>query len=142
MSLFLQYALSFVGNRYRWGGKSPAGGIDCSGLVCELLKATGLMEDAAEFNAQGIYDWLQLGRSKESEKISEGDIAFYGKDNKNITHVVFCLNELIAVGADGGGHTVIDSKSADQSEAFVKLRPIKSPCYRQDVVAILSPSYP
>ena len=38
----LDYAYSFLGTPYRWGGDDPLTGIDCSGLALEVLKAAGI----------------------------------------------------------------------------------------------------
>ncbi|NDD53888.1 peptidoglycan endopeptidase [bacterium] len=35
----IQYAMRFVGVPYVYGGNNPLSGMDCSGFVCECLKA-------------------------------------------------------------------------------------------------------
>ena len=38
----VQYALSFVGNRYVWGGTSLTNGVDCSGFTMQILGKYGV----------------------------------------------------------------------------------------------------
>lgn len=129
------YALKFIGQPYRWGGDDPIDGFDCSGLVLELLQSVGVWPKGVDANAQGIHDHF-------TGTVSEpgfGVLAFYGKSTKEITHVAFCLGELLKLEAGGGGsHTVTRTDAAEQN-AYVRIRPIKS---RVDLIGLKLPPYP
>lgn len=134
MDFIIQYAMSFIGTPYRWGGDDPIHGFDCSGLVQEILASVGA-DPVGDQTAQGLYDHF----APISEKVrGPGALAFYGKSIREITHVVFMVSEEIAVGANGGGSKTVNEDEAAKSNAFVKLRPVE---YRKDLVAIVMPDY-
>jgi len=135
----LDYAYSFLGTPYRWGGDDPLTGIDCSGLALEVLKAAGIYRGSFDTTAQGLYsDLLQKGFAEETKQPDVLCLAFYGKSDKEITHVGICVSPTHMIEAGGGGSKVIDIKSASDANAFVRIRPIDS---RSDIVAILKPKY-
>ena len=78
----LKRALALLGTPYRWGGTSPDGGFDCSGLVGYVFRtALGielprLSRDMAD-NGQLISDRAAL---------NEGDLVFFGKRG-HVDHV-------------------------------------------------------
>jgi cell wall-associated NlpC family hydrolase len=72
----LKAAMSLLGTPYRWGGTSPEGGFDCSGLVGYVFRnALGIelprvsREMAAKSDAQLIND---------RNLLSPGDLVFFG----------------------------------------------------------------
>lgn len=77
----VDYALSFVGGRYVWGGNDPHTGVDCSGFTRYVLeKCAGI-----PMNRSSVYQATQ-GRSISAEEMQPGDLIFYGK-GKRINHV-------------------------------------------------------
>lgn len=133
LELLKSQALSMLNIPYKWGGKTPMGGLDCSGLVSILLKSAGLIKPNEELNAQGLYDkFIDLHTS--SPRL--GSLCFYGNGISSVKHVVFCLDDHTAVGADNGGSTVDTLAEAIANQAFVKLLPIN---YRTDIVGIIFP---
>ena len=79
--LLVRYALMYYNTPYLWGGRSPYG-IDCSGLVQTVYRMIGisLPRDASQQVAMG--DNLLF-----VEEALPGDLAFFGDDAGNITHV-------------------------------------------------------
>lgn len=135
-----QYALSFLGTPYRWGGDDPKG-IDCSGYVIELMKSCGIFphrEKGREFDttAQGIHDILSP--KKISNKPQFGALVFFGVSKRKITHVGFMIDKYRMIEAGGGGKRVKTVEDAIKYNAFIRIRPIK---IRNDVVAIVNPNY-
>lgn len=77
----LSRALALLGTPYRWGGTSPEGGFDCSGLVGYVFR-----------NALGIElprvsrDMANRGQSIDRTALAEGDLVFFGKSGR-VDHV-------------------------------------------------------
>jgi cell wall-associated NlpC family hydrolase len=115
---------------YRWGGSNPLVGLDCSGLVVELLTAAGELKHGQDFSAASLFD-----KYKENQPTvaAFGTLSFYGKDLKNITHVGFCLDEDTMVEAGGGGSKTLTKEDAEKQGAWVRIRPIK---YRSDFLGL------
>jgi cell wall-associated NlpC family hydrolase len=131
----IDYAKSFLGIRYQWGGSSPLSGLDCSGLV-QLILASAGMDPPGDQNAQSLYDHFSNHGS--TGVYQAGSLAFYGKDAKHIIHVGFCIDPYRMIEAAGGDHTVVDLESAKKRNAYVKMSLIKR---RSDLVALVRPFY-
>lgn len=136
MDLFVRLALKYIGTPYIYGGKNPLQGLDCSGLVCELLTAIGLFQTGTEYNAQHIY--LQVHPLSEEHVFGPGSLAFYGKSLTEIDHVAFFLNTHQVIEAGHGTSQTLTKEIAAQRGACVRVRPFD---YRKDLVAILRPKY-
>jgi len=129
------YANSFLGKPYIWGGDDPIKGVDCSGLVVELLKASGMLTNSEDLSSSGLYQ-----RYEEYKVFSPafGTLSFYGSSIDSIKHVGFCVDKDLMIEAGGGDRTVKNQKDAIQKNAFVRIRPIKA---RSDFVAFVHPPY-
>ena len=64
-------ALRAVGVPYRWGGASPAGGFDCSGLVYWTYSRLGV---ELAHSSYALYD---LGRRVPRSRLKPGDVLFF-----------------------------------------------------------------
>ena len=131
--ILLDYVMRFVGVPYRWGGDDPLVGIDCSGLVIELMQSQGLLPRGYDSTAKGIHDHFVAKTVLTPEF---GALLFFGKPE--ITHTAFALSATLMVEAGGGDSTVVDLKTAAAKNAFVRLRPI---AWRHDLAAIVKPVY-
>ncbi len=77
----LQRAFALLGTPYRWGGTSPDGGFDCSGLVGYVFRTIGI-------------DLPRVSRAMADEgtpvtdrsALSEGDLVFFGRSGR-VDHV-------------------------------------------------------
>lgn len=139
MILLKDYALTFVGLNYKWGGDDPLGGYDCSGLVIELIQSVGLLPHDFDTNAQGLYNHFEAKGVQNSYAV--GSLCFYGKAVNKITHVAMLLENtppFRIIEAGGGGSNTNTKTDAEEQNAFVRLRPMK---HRQDLVAIIKPFY-
>ncbi|TWO79333.1 C40 family peptidase [Denitratisoma oestradiolicum] len=76
------FALGLVETGYRFGGKNPESGLDCSGMVSYVfdqaagLKLTG---SAAEI--------ARKGRPVEASRLRPGDLVFFNTRNQSLSHV-------------------------------------------------------
>ncbi len=133
MELVRTYALSFLGKPYYYGGSTPMQGLDCSGLVVEIMKAFGLIR----FGEDATAGALAVSFHEKVSQADLGDLAFFGKP-EHIDHIGFCLNETLMLEAGGGFANTKSIDEAIKREAFVKIRPIH---YRKDFLFITRPPW-
>jgi cell wall-associated NlpC family hydrolase len=117
------FAMSLLDTRYAWGGRGPAMGFDCSGLVSHVYK------EAAGLKLRGSSaDLGRLSRPVEKARLQPGDLVFFNTLGARHSHVgvyvgdgrfVHASNERTGVRMDSlnnryyaqrfeGGHTLLD----------------------------------
>ena len=120
--LVLGVVSSYHGTFYKWGGDDPSG-FDCSGLIVEGLKATGIFPRSFDTTAQGLFD-----RFEATSDPVPGDLVFWKRGEK-IVHVemIYCLidGNLYTIGASGGGSRTLTHEDAIAENAYIKIRPMK-----------------
>lgn len=129
------YAYSLVGIPYKWGGKHPKEGYDCSGLIQELMRSVG-QDPPKDQSAQALFDHFAVKGSW--NKLGVGSLLFFGRSPKRITHVAMAIDQYRMIEAGGGGRHVKTIDDAIAAEAFVRVRLIKS---RRDLQAIIKPDF-
>lgn len=134
--MIIPYARLFIGTPYKWGGKSPLEGFDCSGFVQECLKYAD-MDPPGDQSAQIYFD--HFVKSSLISEARPGALVFYGKSTSMITHIALCTSEHLVIAASGGDSTTTSLSRAIEQRAFVKERPLNG---RSDIVAIIMPNYP
>lgn len=89
------YAVQFVGNRYRYGGASPAG-FDCSGLTSYVYAKMGVR---LPHSAAGQYSSAYGARIGDMGNLAPGDLVFFAgtAGHHGISHVAMYI---------GGGRIV------------------------------------
>lgn len=137
MKLLYDYALRLVGLPYRWGGKNPLTGLDCSGLLNLLLAPYGLAQNGD--NAQMLFNHFSDPANHLSTRAQLGALAFFGNSKTQIVHCGMCLNDSQMIEAGGGDHTTLSLNDAAEKGAFVKIIPIPSNAWNQGTFA---PEYP
>jgi cell wall-associated NlpC family hydrolase len=76
------FALSLLDTRYAWGGRGPATGFDCSGLVSHVFK------EAAGLPVQGTSaDLGQKSRPVDRARLQPGDLVFFNTLGARHSHV-------------------------------------------------------
>jgi cell wall-associated NlpC family hydrolase len=135
MQLLIDYAMRMVGNHYQWGGSNPLTGMDCSGLVQELLSTAGI-DPVGDQTAQGLYNYFEKNGSY--NKYGAGALAFYGQSTTKISHIAFCVDQYRIIEAGGGGSTTTSIEAAAKQNAFIRMRLINN---RKDLQAVIMPSY-
>ena len=94
-------ALGLVGTPYRWGGNTPEGGFDCSGLVGFVFR------DAASLSlprTTGEIARFDAG-TPPRDRLASGDLVLFGK-GRNVFHVGIYVGEGRFVHAPSTGGTV------------------------------------
>lgn len=78
----IDYAKSFTGTRYKYGGTTKRG-MDCSGLIVTAFSSENisLPRTTAELSKRG--DWIDV------KKVKEGDLLFFAtkKNSRKVNHV-------------------------------------------------------
>lgn len=81
-------ARTYLGKPYVWGGESESeGGYDCSGFVYSVLNKCGMK--VPRTTAQG---YSVLGKTVTN--IQSGDLLYFGKSTKRITHIAIAINSI------------------------------------------------
>ena len=112
------YSMGLIGIDYRFGGKNPESGLDCSGMVSYIYeKALGikLPHHAAQI--------ARLGQEIEMTQIAPGDLVFFNTQNRPFSHVG------IYIGDDRFIH-------APNSNGKIRISNLKSGYYAQHLQAI------
>lgn len=95
------HAFSLVGIPYRWGGNTPAGGFDCSGLVVYVMRrATG------KVLPRTVEQMWSAGRELPAEDRLPGDLVFFNTTGKQHSHVGIYIGQNRFVHAPREGGTV------------------------------------
>lgn len=133
---FLIKLMKYMNIPYVWGGKDLITGLDCSGLIYNILKNDLQLEPTRILNSQSYYDYFKfIGRLEVLPGASDlGDLCFFGKDNNNIIHVGMCLDNKLMIEAAHGGKDVVNVHIAALKGAKVEVNPISR---RNDLRAIL-----
>ncbi|MFM9969997.1 MAG: C40 family peptidase [Burkholderiales bacterium] len=75
-------AFASLGIDYRYGGRSPATGFDCSGLVAHIYRDAYGMSLPPHTGAQA-----KLGKPIDLAQLETGDLVFYNTQGQPNTHV-------------------------------------------------------
>jgi peptidoglycan hydrolase-like protein with peptidoglycan-binding domain len=111
------FAESLVGDRYMWGGTSPATGFDCSGLVMYVYAHFGVNLPRTS------YDQFDVGTPITYNELEPGDLVFFDTDAPGASHVGIYIGGGRFVAADTYATGVtIDAFSAYWLSHFVGAR--------------------
>jgi cell wall-associated NlpC family hydrolase len=95
-------AMALVGTPYHWGGNTPAGGFDCSGLVDYIYRnATGLQLPRTSGEMAG----MGVRKVKRMTQLVSGDLVFFDIGG-HISHVGVYVGKGRFVHAPNSGGTV------------------------------------
>lgn len=95
----LMRALSLVGTPYRYGGNTPEGGFDCSGLVAYVYR--DMLERALP---RRTTDLAGVGPALPATQVAAGDLVVFGQPE--VSHVGIYVGEGRFVHAPSTGGTV------------------------------------
>lgn len=136
MHILYATAISLLNVPYKWGGASPAEGLDCSGMALILLRSAG-ERVPQDTTAQGLFNYYSGGNG-EYNRYEIGALAFFGQSASKITHVAMLLDRYRMIEAGGGDSTVTTLAQAIKEEAFVRIRTVNS---RSDLISVIRPYY-
>ncbi len=95
-------AISLVGTPYRYGGNTPQGGFDCSGLIVYVfqdVRAIDLPHSTVGLNNLPL-------REVARAQLQSGDLVFFRGSTAKVTHVGIYVGEQRFVHAPNSGGTV------------------------------------
>jgi cell wall-associated NlpC family hydrolase len=103
----LNYALSLVGIKYKFGGKTPETGMDCSGFVSHVFNQAANM--LLPHNARAI---SMFGKKIAIAELQPGDLVFYNTLRHAYSHVGIYLgdNKFVHASVTGRGVEVVNMK--------------------------------
>lgn len=85
-SKVVNYALTFVGGRYVWGGTNPNSGADCSGFVQYVLR-----NSAGVSLPRTSREQAKTGQSIKSSEMQPGDLIYYTNKSGVVNHVAMYI---------------------------------------------------
>lgn len=84
----VMFALGLMETDYRFGGKNPEAGLDCSGMVSYVFdKAAGLKLSGS------AADLARKGRPVSREALRPGDLLFFNVANRPHSHVAIYIGD-------------------------------------------------
>ena len=102
------YALGLIDTGYRFGGKNPEAGLDCSGMVAYIFdRAAGLKLGGS------AADIARRGRPVGRDDLRPGDLVFFNTRNAPFTHVgIYIGDDRFIHAPSSNGRVRIDQMSA------------------------------
>ena len=95
------HAIGLVGMPYKWGGNTPAGGFDCSGLVVYVAyRAKGLKLPRT------VAEMSRYGQDVDTDQRLPGDLIFFNTTGHPFSHVGIYVGKNRFVHAPNEGGTV------------------------------------
>ena len=126
MKINIELAKKYLGRPYVWGGNCEAeGGYDCSGFVFQVLHQSGFKVERD--TAQGYYNAFSKFETSKTN-IATGDLLFFGKSKKSITHIAIALDSKTMIESIGSSKNTIKNKGKGVS--------ISTITRRKDLVAV------
>ncbi len=103
------YALGLVDTGYRFGGKNPEAGLDCSGMVSHIYQSTlGLKVSGS------AADIARQSRPIERQDLRPGDLVFFNTSNRAFSHVGIYIGDARFVHAPSSNGKVRIDRLADR----------------------------
>lgn len=126
MKINIELAKKYLGRPYVWGGNCEAeGGYDCSGFVFQVLHQSGFKVERD--TAQGYYNTFSKYETSKTNIVT-GDLLFFGKSKKSITHIAIAMNNKTMIESIGNSKNTIKKPGKGVS--------ISNITRRKDLVAV------
>lgn len=101
-------ALALLDTPYRYGGRTPAGGFDCSGFIGHLFA-----ESAGLVLPRRAEEMSRLGAAVERSQLETGDLVFFNTLGRRFSHVGLYLGDGRFVHAPARGGRVRIERMTD-----------------------------
>ncbi|MBU6199464.1 MAG: C40 family peptidase [Xanthomonadaceae bacterium] len=95
-------AIGLIGTPYRYGGNTPRGGFDCSGLVDYVFRDVAGIDLPRTAEEISRVDAPQIAR----KQLESGDLVFFHTDGRRVSHVGIYVGKGRFVHAPNEGGTV------------------------------------
>lgn len=123
--IVVEIAWRHLGIPYAWGGDDPMAGFDCSGFVIEILQSVGLFPRKADTTADGLYTLFAAAGKIVPNNPYAGCLVFWSTiGSGRMRHVEMMINEILSIGASGGGSKTNTLADAVRQNAYIKIRPV------------------
>jgi cell wall-associated NlpC family hydrolase len=96
------HAMGLVGTPYRYGGDTPQGGFDCSGLVAHVFREAAGLRLPRSTREQAAHPARDVGRAQ----LQAGDLVFFNPGGGPASHVGIHVGDGRFVHAPSQGGTV------------------------------------
>ena len=119
-SSIVEYARTFLGNKYVSGGSTPSSGFDCSGFTCYVYKHFGYTLNRSS-SAQA-----KNGVEVSKSELQLGDLVLFSQGSKAIGHVGIYIgnNEFIHAANEDKGVTITSLSNSYYKQRYVTARRI------------------
>ena len=102
------FALGLLDTGYRFGGKNPEAGFDCSGMVAYIFNQSA----GVKVNGSAA-DLARRGREVERDRLRPGDLVFFNTRNAAFSHVgIYIGNDRFVHAPSSNGRVRIDPMGA------------------------------
>lgn len=102
-------SLSLLGVNYKWGGNTPATGLDCSGLVRHVYSET-----IGKVLPRRAVEMSRVGESVDRHSLEPGDLVFFNTLRRAFSHVGIYIGDNQFVHAPARGKTVTVASMDDR----------------------------
>ncbi len=103
------YAMGLLDTGYRFGGKNPEAGLDCSGMVSYIYR------EAAGLKVAGsAADIARRARPIDAEALRPGDLVFFNTRNQSFSHVGIYIGDARFIHAPSTNGRVRIDKLSDR----------------------------
>ena len=102
------YAVGLIDTGYRFGGKNPEAGLDCSGMVSYIFaQALGV-----RFNGSAA-EMARRGSAVDRQQLRPGDLVFFNTQKRSFSHVgVYIGDDRFVHAPSSNGRVRIDQMGA------------------------------
>lgn len=112
----VNYAMTFLGNAYVWGGNDPNTGADCSGFVRYVYS-----KKAPDVYLPRVsYEQCYYGEPVTSLGMSPGDLVFYAYSNGRVHHVAMYIGNGTIIHAASKRQGIILSQWNYQAPKYIR----------------------
>lgn len=133
---FLILLMPYIKIPYLWGGKDKSIGLDCSGLVHNVMRELNLAPPQIMTANDQFGYYSGKGIRVLQRSIDLGDLLYFG-DKDHIHHTAIALNNFLMIEAAHGDSTITSIEIAKQKGAQVMVNPISR---FKDYYAAIRPS--